>query len=185
MSLISIFFVAISLAMDAFAVSISAGISASHVRFSSALRLALVFWFFQALMPLIGWIGGKAIAGWIEPIDHWVVLIVLVGIGISMIRGALSDDDEAPRDLLSWKSLIALGIATSIDALAVGVSFAFLAINIWEAILIIGLTTFVICLCGVYIGRRFGHLFEKKAEILGGIILIFIGIKIFFSHMFP
>lgn len=182
MSYFSLLLISISLAMDAFAVSVSAGFTVKWVRFFQAIFLAATFGIFQAVMPLIGWAGWYSIRGLIEPVDHWIAFILLSGLGARMINEALQDDEEEKRDYFSFKSLLTLGIATSIDALAIGVSFALLPINILMAISMIGIITTVLCLAGVYIGARFWHIFEKKAEIAGGLILIAIGTKILLEH---
>lgn len=182
MSYLSLLLISISLAMDAFAVSVSAGFTLRKVLFKQALILAATFGVFQAIMPLIGWIGWLSIRSFIEPIDHWVAFILLAGLGSRMIYEALQDEDEEKRDYLSIKSLLTLGLATSIDALAVGISLALLPVNILMAVSMIGIVTAVICLAGVYLWARFWHIFEKKAEIAGGLILIAIGTKILLEH---
>lgn len=184
MSLISLLLISFSLAMDAFAVSVSAGFTIRKVRVKQALLLAFTFGIFQAMMPLIGWMGGYSIRSYIEPIDHWIAFILLGFIGVNMIREALSDDEDTKRDYLSFRSLMTLGVATSIDALAVGISLALLPVDILTAVYTIWSITFILCLLWVYIGARFGHIFEKKAEIAGGIILILIGSKILTEHLF-
>lgn len=184
MSFLSIFFISISLAMDAFAVSISAGLSQKRVLLRQAFVLALCFWVYQAVMPLIGWVGWVSVREYIEPIDHWIAFVLLGALGVKMIYEALSDDEESVRDYFSLRSLMILGFATSIDALAVGISLALMPVDILHAVYMIGWVTFVLCFFGVYIGKRFGHIFEKKAEILGWLILIAIGTKILIEHLF-
>ncbi len=184
MTLFSLLLISISLSMDAFAVSVSAGCTFRKVVFRQAFLLALTFGVFQAMMPLIGWFAGSAVHDIIEVWSSWIAFILLGGIGINMIREALSDEEEGKRDYLSFMALLTLWVATSIDALAVGVSFALLPVDIIFAITIIGLVTFPLCLAWVYIGARFGHIFEKKAEIVGGIILIVMGMKIIGEHLF-
>lgn len=182
MSLFSLLLISISLAMDAFAVSVSAGFTLRKVLFRQALLLAATFGVFQAIMPLIGWIGWLSIRWLIEPIDHWVAFILLGGLGIRMMYEALQDDEDEKRDYLSTRSLLTLWVATSIDALAIGISFALVPVNILMAVSMIGIVTAVMCFMGVYIGARFWHIFEKKAEIVGGLILIVIGAKILLEH---
>ncbi len=185
MSSISLLFVSFSLAMDAFAVSLSAGFSAKKIHFRQALFLALTFGIFQAVMPLIGWLWWLSIQSWIEPIDHWIAFFLLGGIGINMIKEAFSGDEEEKRDYFSFRSLMTLGIATSIDALAIGISFALLPVDIVLAIGLIGIVTAILCLLWVYIWKKFGHIFWSKAEIIGGIILMGIGTKILIEHISP
>ncbi len=171
--------------MDAFAVSISAGFSSKKIHPRSVLLLALTFWLFQAIMPLIGWVGGLSIRDWIDPADHWIAFLLLGGIGVNMIKEAFSEDKEEKRDYFAFRSLMTLGLATSIDALAIGISLALLPVNIFLAIGLIGIVTWVFCFLGVYIGKRFGHILWNKAEIIGGVILIAIGTKILVEHIFP
>ena len=185
MSPISLLLIAFSLAMDAFAVSLSAGFSSKNIYFRKAFFLALTFGVFQAIMPLIGWIWGLSIRDWIEPVDHWIAFLLLGGIGVNMIREAFSPDEEEKRDYFSFRSLMTLGLATSIDALAVGISLALLPVNISLAVGLIGIVTGVFCFLGVYIGKRFGHILWNKAEIIGGLILIGIGTKILIEHICP
>lgn len=172
--------------MDAFAVSIAAGFARRNVLVRQAFLLACTFWWFQALMPLIGWLWWQSIRDIIEPIDHWVAFFLLSILGANMIRESLSHetDSEEKRDYFGWKSLWVLGIATSIDALIIGISLALLPVDIWNMIWLIGGVTFVFCFAWVYIGARFGHIFEKKAEIVGWLILIGMGIKILLEHLF-
>ncbi len=184
MSFFSLLLIAFSLAMDAFAVSISAGFSSKKIHLRSVLLLALTFWVFQAIMPLIGWGWGLSIHGWIEPVDHWIAFLLLGGIGVNMIREAFSADDEEKKDYFSLHSLMTLGVATSIDALAVGISFSLIPVDITLAVVLIGLITFLLCFIWVYIGKKFGHTLWNKAEIIGGLILIGIGTKILTEHIF-
>lgn len=145
MSLLSLLLISCSLAMDAFAVSLSAGFSLKKIRIQKAFFLALTFGIFQAIMPLIGWIGGLSIRDWIVPVDHWIAFLLLGGIGANMIKEALSPDEEEKRDYFSLRSLMTLGVATSIDALAIGISFALLPVDISLAVVLIGLVTFILC----------------------------------------
>ncbi|MDI7260755.1 MAG: manganese efflux pump MntP family protein [Thermodesulfobacteriota bacterium] len=178
--------IAFGLAMDAFAVSISNGITIKSQRTNHALRIGLFFGSFQALMPLVGWSAGLNLRDFISGVDHWIAFGLLSLIGCKMIYE--SKKTETPRkevNSLSLWMLLALSIATSIDALAVGISFAFLNISIATPIIVIGSVTFVLSFLGVLIGNRIGHLFAKKIEFLGGLILIGIGIKILIEHSFP
>ena len=176
------------LSMDAFAVSICKGLSMRKVNKKQSLVIGLFFGGFQALMPFIGWLLGSRFEQYITSIDHWIAFILLGFIGGKMVVEAIREKDEAvevgkmdsPLDL---KEMFILAIATSIDALAVGITFAFLQVPIVEAVSIIGITTFVISVIGVYVGNFFGNRYKKKAELAGGIILILIGLKILLEHL--
>lgn len=178
----------VGLAMDAFAVSICKGLSMRKVNKKQCLVIGLFFGGFQALMPFIGWVLGSQFEQYITSIDHWIAFILLGFIGGKMVVEAIREKDEAvevgkmdpPLDL---KEMFILAIATSIDALAVGITFAFLQVPIVEAVSIIGITTFVISVIGVYVGNFFGNRYKKKAELAGGIILILIGLKILLEHL--
>lgn len=187
MDITSIFLIAVGLSMDAFAVSISNGIILKKVTIRDALKTGLFFGGFQALMPTIGWFAGMTFSNYIKNIDHWIAFVLLAFIGGNMIYESLKskkDDNSEDKDPNSIKVLLLMSIATSIDALAVGVSFAMVGTSIWEPALIIGSTTFVISAIGVFIGKKAGNLFKKKAEIFGGIILILIGSKMLIEHLF-
>ena len=184
MSFLEIFLIGIGLSMDAFSVSICKGLTTRRFSWRMALICGLWFGGFQALMPLVGYFLGVSFQSLIESVDHWVAFGLLVLIGGNMIREALFGKDEGQDSgALDFKTMLLLAIATSIDALAVGVSFACLQVNIWWSILIIGLTTFAFGVAGVRIGNVFGSRYEKKASIAGGIILILIGVKILLEHM--
>ena len=178
----------VGLAMDAFAVSICKGLSMRKVNKKQCLVIGLFFGGFQALMPFIGWVLGSQFEQYITSIDHWIAFILLGFIGGKMVVEAIREKDEAvevgkmdpPLDL---REMFILAIATSIDALAVGITFAFLQVPIVEAISIIGITTFVISVIGVYVGNFFGNRYKKKAELAGGMILILIGLKILLEHL--
>ncbi len=176
---ITILLIALGLAMDAFAVSITSGITIRNLRMGHALKIGIFFGSFQAIMPAIGWFTGTGMRVLVYGIDHWIAFFLLSFIGCRMIYGALrTDEEERKYDPLNIHVLLLLSFATSIDALAVGVSFAFLKVSILAPVLIIGLITFILSFFGVYIGDRLGHFFEKKMEVAGGIILIIIGLKI-------
>lgn len=183
MGIIEIFFLGIGLAMDAFAVSICKGLSMKKMEWKKAIIIALYFGGFQALMPVVGYLLGVGFEEKIASIDHWIAFGLLSIIGINMIREALSKKEEGQDDNVDFKTMIVLAVATSIDALAVGVTFAFLKVNILFAVFIIGVVTFIISICGVKIGNVFGDKYESKAEITGGIILILLGIKILLEHL--
>jgi len=184
MNVLSIVLIAIGLAMDAFAVSITTGIVLRKNMLKNSLIIAGYFGFFQALMPLIGWFVGLQFKEYIEKIDHWIAFLLLGFIGFKMIYEAVKErgEQEEAIDPLNKKTLLFLAIATSIDALVVGVSFAFLEVSIASSIIIIGIITFIICFIGVYLGKKFGQLFKSKAELFGGALLVLIGFKILIEH---
>ena len=173
--------IAVGLSMDAFAVSICKGLSLKKLRARDALLVGLYFGGFQFLMPVIGWALGYRFKHVIESVDHWIAFGLLTVIGVSMIREARQAEEF--NDDLSFRTMLLLAIATSIDALAVGVTFAFLQVRILPAAGLIGVTTFLLSALGVYIGHLFGLKYKAKAEIAGGVILIFIGAKILLEHL--
>ena len=188
MSFIELFLIGVGLSMDAFAAAICQGLSMTRIKWGHALTVGLYFGGFQALMPFIGWMLGSQFADRIQQYDHWIAFILLVLIGGNMIREALSGDEEdaaqAETDLrLDHKKLFLMAIATSIDALAIGVTCAFLETAILPAIGIIGCTTFCISVAGVAVGCWFGARYKKRAEITGGAILVLLGIKILLEHL--
>ena len=184
MSLLELFILAVGLSMDAFAVAVCKGLSMREVSINKAGIVGLYFGGFQAGMPLIGYFLGLQFKDYIMSVDHWIAFILLAIIGINMVKESLSKDDEEEIEEsdLSFKSMLILSIATSIDALAVGITFAFLKVNIIPAVIFIGIITLIISMCGVKIGNIFGDKFKSKAELLGGIILICIGLKILLEH---
>lgn len=172
--------------MDAFAVSVCKGLCMRKMRYGQAVVIALFFGGFQALMPFIGWILGRQFEKYITSIDHWIAFVLLGIIGANMIREALGKEEEnecVPDNRLDLKELFLMAIATSIDALAVGITFAFLQVSIIPAVSFIGCTTFALAFAGVCIGKVFGSKYKSKAELLGGIILILIGLKILLEHL--
>lgn len=185
MLLYEVFLVGVGLSMDAFAAAVCRGLSMKKINYRHALVIGLFFGGFQALMPLIGWFLGKQFASYIERFDHWIAFGLLLIIGGKMIIDVIRGEDESCpySNGLDLKQLTVMAIATSIDALAVGVSFAFLKTNIFSAIAVIGLTTFILSLVGVLIGNRFGEKYKDKATLAGGIILIAIGTKILLEHL--
>lgn len=176
--------IAIGLAADAFAVSVSSGAIIEKLRLRHAMRIALFFGFFQGIMPWIGWKVGNLASELIRSVDHWLAFSILCFIGGKMIYESrkLEEDIEKSIDPLNIYVLFTLAIATSIDALAVGVTFSFLNVSIVEPIIVIGVITFIFSLAGTYIGEFFGHVFEDKIELAGGLILIGIGTKILIEH---
>ncbi len=183
MSLFEIFLIAIGLAMDAFAVSVCKGLSMKNFNLKNAVIIGLYFGIFQAVMPLIGFLLGSTFSELVVSVDHWIAFILLSIIGIKMIKDSLKNEDDDKNDKLNFRTMAILAIATSIDALAIGITFAFFEINIIKAISIIGIITFTISLIGVIIGNKFGDKFQGKAEIVGGGILILIGLKILLEHL--
>ena len=187
MGILELLLIGIGLSMDAFAVAICQGLCMKKLNWRHAAVIALFFGGFQALMPLIGWVLGSQFAGYIQNIDHWVAFVLLVLIGGNMVREALSPEEEkvacAVESKLDYKQLFLMAVATSIDALAVGVTFAFLEVSIVPAISIIGCTTFCLSLVGVAMGNFFGTRYKKRAELSGGIILILLGAKILLEHL--
>ena len=183
MEIIELILLSVGLAMDAFAVSISKGLSVRELKPKHGLIAGAYFGGFQALMPLIGWLLGRQFEELIKSVDHWIAFGLLVLIGANMIRESFGGEDEQNASF-SFKAILPLAIATSIDALAVGVTFAFLEVNIVLAITLIGVITFAISAAGVKIGNVFGTRFKSKAEFAGGVILILLGIKILVEHLF-
>jgi len=186
MGFIELFLIAISLSMDAFAVAICKGLNMRKLNYKHTFIIATFFGGFQGLMPLIGWFLGKQFAQYITNFDHWIAFILLAFIGGQMIHEALKKDNEKCdiNENLNIKELFILAIATSIDALAVGITFALIPnTNILTSITLIGIITFVLSIIGVFIGNKFGSKFKSKAELAGGIILILIGSKILFEHL--
>jgi putative Mn2+ efflux pump MntP len=185
MGLTEIIIIAIGLSMDAFAVSITLGLSVKKLKIKHVLIPAIYFGFFQALMPLIGFFAGTMFANKIQNFDHWIAFILLGIIGGKMIRESLSKGEEKIKEnSFQFATMLLLAIATSIDALAVGVTFAFFEINIFLAIILIGLTTFCISIGGVKIGNIFGAKYKSKAEFIGGAVLVILGFKILIEHLF-
>ena len=202
MNITTIVLTAFALAMDVFAVSVTKGMTLKNLTKAIAIKIALFFGVFQAAMPLIGWLLGISFQGYIKAIDHWIALILLSILGGKMIyefyesrKEGTSENEDTESEVsttlegeennkyeISNKELTTLAIATSIDALAVGISFAFLNVNIVSSSLIIGIITFIVCFIGVIAGKKIGAIFKDYAELIGGIILILIGINIFNEH---
>ena len=189
MGIIELLLTGVGLAMDAFAVAVCKGLSMKKINYGHAFMIALFFGVFQAMMPFFGWALGTQFKDYIVSVDHWIAFVLLAIIGGKMLKEAFESgkkEEEAADDdggKLNYKELFLLAIATSIDALAVGVTFAFLNVNIYLAIAIIGVVTFLLSFVGVVIGNIFGSKFEKGAQIAGGVILIGIGLKILLEHL--
>ena len=181
MSLWELFIIAVGLSMDAFAVSICKGLSVQKVCPRHCLTAGIYFGGFQAIMPLLGYLLGTQCQALITSVDHWIAFILLGLIGVNMIRESRSEEEKLDG-CFSCKAMLPLAVATSIDALAVGVTFAFLKVQIIPAVSFIGITTVVISCAGVLIGNRFGAKYKSKAEIAGGIVLILMGVKILLEH---
>ena len=186
MGIIELLLIAVGLSMDAFSVTVCKGLNMTKLRIKNALIIGFFFGGFQALMPLIGWFLGSRFESYIVSIDHWIAFGLLAFIGGQMVWEAVKGEEQKQEnaDELRIKQLFMLAVATSIDALAVGITFALLdGVSIWWSILLIGCTTFIISVAGVFIGFKFGSRYEKGAQIIGGIILIGLGIKILLEHL--
>ena len=187
MSIVELFLIGVGLSMDAFAVAVCQGLCMPKLNLRQGGVIALYFGGFQALMPLIGWFLGSQFAGYIQSFDHWVAFVLLALIGGNMVREALSPEEEetscAVNSKLNHKKLFVMAVATSIDALAIGVAFAFMDVLILPAVSLIGCTTFCLSLVGVVVGNFFGSRYKKRAELTGGILLILMGGKILLEHL--
>ena len=183
MEIYEILLIGIGLAMDAFAVSICKGLSMKKMNWKNAVIIALYFGVFQALMPLIGYFLGMTFESIVTTFDHWVAFALLTLIGGGMIKESFDDEDDKKNDRVDFKTKVVFAIATSIDALAVGITFAFFDVNIVLAVSIIGIITFIISVLGVKIGNRFGDKYQNKAQLMGGIILVLLGFKILLEHL--
>ena len=183
MKLFEIIVIGIGLAMDAFAVSVCKGLAMKKLDCKKAIIIAVYFGIFQTLMPVLGYFLGSTLSSFVQQVDHWIAFILLVLIGGNMIKDSTDDEEEKRNDRVDVKTMVLLAIATSIDALAVGVTFAFFEVNLLLSILIIGIITFTLSVLGVVIGNKFGDKFQNRAELAGGIILIVIGLKILLEHL--
>ena len=189
MSPISILLIGLAMSTDAFAAAIGRGVAMGRPRLRDALRAGLIFGTIEAITPLVGWLLGKAAAPYVAAWDHWIAFVLLVGLGLHMIIAGVRGDDEAeeqtPNDGRGFWLLALTGLATSIDAAAIGVGLAFLNVHIGIVALVIGLCTFVMVTIGVLLGRVLGDVAGKRAEILGGIVLMVIGASILYEHLQP
>lgn len=183
MGVLELLLLSLGLAMDAFTVSICKGISMRKMNWKKAIIIGLYFGGFQALMPTLGYFLGTAFQSLVTSVDHWIAFVLLGIIGGEMIKESFEIDSENQNDDVSFKTMIILAIATSIDALAVGITFAFLNVNLGLAVGLIGIITFILAVAGTKIGNRFGDKYEKKAEFVGGVILILLGVKILLEHL--
>ena len=184
MTLFELFLIAVGLSMDAFAVSVCKGLSTRVLKAKHYLAVGAWFGGFQALMPLLGYLLGSSFEGYINRFDHWVAFALLAVIGGNMIKESFEEDEDKADDSFAFKTMLVLAVATSIDALAVGITFALLPdVNIVAAVAFIGCTTFVLSAAGLKVGNIFGLKYKNKAELAGGVILILIGLKILLEHL--
>ena len=183
MEIFEVLLISLGLAMDAFAVSVCKGLSMEKMNWKKAIIIGLYFGLFQALMPVLGYFLGTAFEQFITSIDHWIAFALLGAIGSNMIKESFNKNSENCNENIDVKTMVILAIATSIDALAVGITFACLRINIWLPVISIGIITFILSVIGVKIGNKFGDKYENKAEFIGGLILILLGIKILLEHL--
>lgn len=183
MGIIELLIIAVGLSMDAFAVSICKGLSVCKVKPKNAMSVALWFGGFQALMPVLGYFLGVSFADLVSAVDHWITFVLLGVIGFKMVKESLERNESCEVDPdFSFRTMLTMAVATSIDAFAVGVSFAFLGVNIWMPVLLIGLITGLLSAGGIYLGNIFGSRYKSKAEFIGGFILVCMGLKILLEH---
>lgn len=184
-AMIEILLISVSVAMDAFAVSIGKGLTVTRVRPVDVIKTALWFGGFQALFPLLGFFAANTFSKYVTAVDHWIIFALLAFIGGNMIREAFGEEEEDSRETaqFDWRHMLPLAVACSIDAFAVGVSFAFMQVNIWFSVIVIGVVTGAFSAAGLYIGRVFGARWQKPAQIAGGVVLILLGIKVLLEHL--
>ena len=183
MSPLTLLLIALGVSADAFAVSTARGVTIRRGTAAPALAIAVTFGAFQALMPLLGWLAGTRVAGAIDRVDHWIAFGLLAAVGVRMLREAFAEGEDDGHVRLGLRELLVLGVATSIDALAVGLSLAFVPVNIVLAVTVIGVTTFCLSLLGVRLGQRSGTRFGTAAEVVGGLVLIGIGVQVLVEHL--
>lgn len=183
MGMMELFLIAVGLSMDAFAVSICKGLSVRKATLKQSLTVGAYFGGFQALMPALGFLLGVQFESFIVSIDHWIAFVLLAFIGGNMIREAFQKEEEEMNAAFDFKTMLPLAIATSIDALAMGVTFAFLQVNIVPAVLFIGVITFVLSAIGLKVGNVFGAKYKSRAELFGGVVLVLMGVKILLEHL--
>ena len=184
-AMIEILLISVSVAMDAFAVSIGKGLPVTRVRPVDVIKTALWFGGFQALFPLLGFFAANTFSKYVTAVDHWIIFALLAFIGGNMIREAFGEEEENSRETaqFDWRHMLPLAVACSIDAFAVGVSFAFMQVNIWFSVIVIGVVTGAFSAAGLYIGRVFGARWQKPAQIAGGAVLVLIGLKVLLEHL--
>lgn len=184
-AMIEILLISVSVAMDAFAVSIGKGLTVTRVRPVDVIKTALWFGGFQALFPLLGFFAANTFSKYVTAVDHWIIFALLAFIGGNMIREAFGEEEENSRETaqFDWRHMLPLAVACSIDAFAVGVSFAFMQVNIWFSVIVIGVVTGAFSAAGLYIGRVFGARWQKPVQIAGGAVLVLIGLKVLLEHL--
>ena len=184
-AMIEILLISVSVAMDAFAVSIGKGLTVTRVRPVDVIKTALWFGGFQALFPLLGFFAANTFSKYVTAVDHWIIFALLAFIGGNMIREAFGEEEENSRETtqFDWRHMLPLAVACSIDAFAVGVSFAFMQVNIWFSVIVIGVVTGAFSAAGLYIGRVFGARWQMPAQIAGGAVLVLIGLKVLLEHL--
>ena len=184
-AMIEILLISVSVAMDAFAVSIGKGLTVTRVRPVDVIKTALWFGGFQALFPLLGFFAANTFSKYVTAVDHWIIFALLAFIGGNMIREAFGEEEENSRETaqFDWRHMLPLAVACSIDAFAVGVSFAFMQVNSWFSVIVIGVVTGAFSAAGLYIGRVFGARWQKPAQIAGGAVLVLIGLKVLLEHL--
>lgn len=184
-AMIEILLISVSVAMDTFAVSIGKGLTVTRVRPVDAIKTALWFGGFQALFPLLGFFAANTFSKYVTAVDHWIIFALLAFIGGNMIREAFGEEEENSRETawFDWRHMLPLAVACSIDAFAVGVSFAFMKVNIWFSVIVIGVVTGAFSAAGLYIGRVFGARWQKPAQIAGGAVLVLIGLRVLLEHL--
>lgn len=184
-AMIEILLISVSVAMDAFAVSIGKGLTVTRARPVDVIKTALWFGGFQALFPLLGFFAANTFSKYVTAVDHWIIFALLAFIGGNMIREAFGEEEENSRETaqFDWRHMLPLAVACSIDAFAVGVSFAFMQVNIWFSVIVIGVVTGAFSAAGLYIGRVFGARWQKPAQIAGGAVLVLLGLKVLLEHL--
>lgn len=184
-AMIEILLISVSVAMDAFAVSIGKGLTVTRVRPVDVIKTALWFGGFQALFPLLGFFAANTFSKYVTAVDHWIIFALLTFIGGNMIREAFGEEEENSRETaqFDWRHMLPLAVACSIDAFAVGVSFAFMKVNIWFSVIVISVVTGAFSTVGLYIGRVFGARWQKPAQIAGGAVLVLLGLKVLLEHL--
>ena len=183
--LIQILLIGVSVSMDAFAVSIGKGLTVKKLRGVDAFKTALWFGGFQALFPLLGYFAASTFSKYVTAVDHWIIFGLLALIGGNMMREAFEEDEENAKETaeFDWRHMLPLAVACSIDAFAVGVSFAFMKVNIWFSVIVISVVTGAFSTAGLYIGRVFGARWQKPAQIAGGAVLVLLGLKVLLEHL--
>jgi putative Mn2+ efflux pump MntP len=183
MQLLTIGFLSAGLAADAFAISLTSGLLIKRIKLNKALKIALFFGIFQTMMPILGWLTGLAFRDFLDGVNHWLVFVLLVGLGLKMIYESLTQEKQSSFNPLDNYMLLGLALATSIDGLAAGIGLSILEIPLIAVITTIGLMTFLFSILGVFMGHYFGHLFENRVEYIGGVVLIAVGTKVLLENL--